>query len=386
MPNKRPTKTRGSKEAEATLQAIRQGSVDAFVVEEPEGHRVYTLEGADLPYSVLVERMQQGAAMIDAQGAILYCNPGLGELMGVPNSDLIGTPFQQLLDPADMDACQQLFLHSQNEPCGGEMNLRRPDGTAVPAHFSFRQLSRDKSATGVLITDLTAQKQHNELASRLQRLQDEERRRIARDLHDSVGQLLVAIAMNTSSIKKEAHKLTPEVACLVDENALMVDDIGKEIRTISHLLHPPLLDEVGLASAIRWYLDGFAQRSNIEANLDIPDNLARLPQEMEIALFRVVQECLTNIHRHSGSSSCGVKIVQDDKAVQVQVTDSGRGIPQEKQSILQSSGGVGLRGLQERIRLLGGAVDIKSSEQGTTVTARLPLSGRRTEQNRENVA
>ncbi len=266
------------------------------------------------------------------------------------------------------------------------MRLLRPDSTLVSAHFAFRLLSRDKSATGVLITDLTAQEQHTALASRLQRMQDEERRRIARDLHDTVGQLLVAIAINMATVKKEAHKLSAEAAKVIDENASMIDEIGKGIRTISHLLHPPLLDEVGLPSALRWYIDGFAERSNIQATLDIPENLGRLPQPLEIAIFRAVQECLTNIHRHSGSCDCAVKIVRDAERVRVEVKDSGHGIPKEKQMNMRAAGGVGIRGLQERMRLLGGSLEISSNDKGTTVTAILPMAGSETGMARENVA
>lgn len=375
MPKKILTKARRMKEADETRQAIRPGSGDALVVEERGGRRVSTLEGADLPYSALVERMQQGAAMVDERGTIVYCNPSLGELFGVPHATVLGMSLQEFLDAADRSSCQKLLSETQIKPSGGEMRLRRPDGALISAHFAFRLLSRDKSATGVLITDLTAQKQQAELASCLQRLQDEERRRIARDLHDSVGQLLVAIAINMATIKKEAHKLGPEAVRVMDENAAMIDEIGKGIRTISHFLHPPLLDEVGLPSALRWYIDGFAERSNIKATLDIPENMNRLPQPMEIAIFRAVQECLTNVHRHSGSAVCAVRIAHDEDRVRVQVRDAGRGIPKEKQLNIRSSGGVGIRGLQERMRLLGGSLEISSNEEGTTVTAILPTPG-----------
>src|SRR5579864_2218784 len=177
-------------EAVETLRAIRAGAVDAFVVEEPEGHRVYTLEGADFPYSVLVERMQQGAAMLNASGDVIYCNPSLAELLGVPIASVIGLPLQNFLDPAHQPLCQKLLRETKVAPCEGEMQLRQADGSVILAHFFFRSLLRDNSATGVLITDLTARKQQEELTSRIQQMQDEERRRIARELHDSVGQLL----------------------------------------------------------------------------------------------------------------------------------------------------------------------------------------------------
>jgi PAS domain S-box-containing protein len=361
------------KEAAETLRAICEGTVDAFVVEEQEGHRVYTLEGADLPYSVLVERMREGAAILNADGQIIYCNPTLADLIGMPRETVISLPLRSFLPAADHSSLQNLLDEAQNSPTEGEMWLRRGDGTQICANFSFRLLSLDKTLTGVLITDLTARDQQRELTSRLQQMQDDERRRIARELHDSVGQLLAAITMNISAVKHEAHKLSHETAKLVDDNAAMVEEISSEIRTISHLLHPPLLDEVGLYSALRWYIDGFAQRSKIEASLEISETLVRLPQDVEIAIFRAVQECLTNIHRHSGSPSCSVKLVQEESQLRIEIRDFGRGIPPAKQPNIASSGGVGLRGMQERIRQLGGILEIASNAHGTVVSATLPL-------------
>jgi PAS domain S-box-containing protein len=366
-------KVRTMAEAEETLHAIRNGTVDAFVVQDPEGHRVYTLEGSDLPYSALVERMQQGAAMVNARGELIYCSPSLAQLLGVTRESVIGAVLRDFVAPEDQPALQKLLLATEQYASEGELRLRPPDNTLIPAHFSFRLLSRDKSAIGILVTDLTAQKQQVEIAGRLQTMQEEDRRRIARELHDSVGQLLVAIALNIAIVKKEAHSLSPEAAALIEDSARMIDDINNEIRTISHLLHPPMLDEIGLASALRWYIQGFAQRSKVDAVLDIPKKLDRLPQEMEIAIYRVVQECLTNVHRHSGSPSCAVKIQQDDESLRIEIQDQGRGIPQAKKSTLSFWGGVGLRGMQERLRQLGGALEVQSDKSGTCVLATLPV-------------
>ena len=360
-------------EAEETVRAICDGSVDAFVVQDGAGHRVYTLEGADLPYNVLVERMHQGAAILDAYGNIIYCNVSLAQLMGVDHDSLIGIPLQRFLNSDDQVLFQKLWRETLVGPRDAEMSVRRADGTQVSTNFSFRLLTQDKSSTGVLITDLTGQKQQAELTANIQRMQDEERRRIARDLHDSVGQLLAALSMNIARVTGESHKLSPDVAKLVTENASLVNQITNEIRTTSHLLHPPLLDEVGLPSALRWFTDGFAQRSNIQTTLDIPQQFQRLSSEMEIAIFRMVQECLTNIHRHSGSSSCSIKIMRDADRLRIEVKDSGRGIPKSKQLTLVSSGGVGLRGMQERIRQLGGTLEINSSPNGTVIAATFPV-------------
>jgi PAS domain S-box-containing protein len=364
---------RGIDEAEETVRAICDGAVDAFVVQDGNGHRVYTLEGADLPYSVLVERMQQGAAMVDAFGNIVYCNSSLEELLGAPHGSLIGLPLQSFFNGNGRPLLETLLRETLTGPREAQISLRRVDGLEVPASLSFRLLMRDKSSIGILFTDLTSQKQQAELTVRIQQTQDQERRRIARDLHDSVGQLLAALSMNTARVVDESHKLSPDVANLVTENASLVNQITNEIRTISHLLHPPLLDEVGLPSALRWYTDGFAQRSKIQTTLDIPEEFDRLSPETEIAVFRAVQECLTNIHRHSGSPSCSIRIVQDAGHLRIEVKDSGRGIPETKRSTLASAGGVGLRGMRERIRQLQGSFEIESSPKGTVVTVILPV-------------
>jgi len=215
-----------------------------------------------------------------------------------------------------------------------------------------------------------------ELSGRLQQVRDEERRQIARELHDSVGQLLAALSMNIAVVQTQSHNLDSEGARAVSENAAMVEQIGREIRTISHLLHPPLLDAAGLASALRWYVDGFSERSKIKVDVDIPKEFGRLSDEMEIAIFRMVQECLTNIHRHSGGSYATVRVHEEDHHVSVEVQDRGKGIPLQKQLELSSSSrtGVGFRGMRERLGQLGGTLKIRSDNAGTAVTAMLPLS------------
>jgi signal transduction histidine kinase len=214
-----------------------------------------------------------------------------------------------------------------------------------------------------------------ELSSRLQQMRDEERRRIARELHDSVGQLLAALSMNIAVVRLQSDRLDEAGARAVSENAAMVDQITREIRTISHLLHPPLLEVAGLASALRWYVDGFSERSQIKVDLRMPEDFARLPDEMEIAIFRVVQECLTNVHRHSGSATAEIRLYQDAQRLLIEVQDRGKGIPGEKQRELNSVGrsGVGFRGMRERLRQLGGTLRIQSDGGGTVVIAMLPL-------------
>ena len=214
-----------------------------------------------------------------------------------------------------------------------------------------------------------------ELSSRLQQLRDDERRQIARELHDSVGQLLAALSMNIATVEPEFNKLTVAAARALADNSRIVGQISKEIRTISHLLHPPLLDVAGLASAIRWYVDEFSERSKIKVDIEIPDEFGRLSDEMEITLFRLVQECLTNIHRHSGSETANLVIRDDERNLVVEIKDAGKGIQPDKTLELSlGRTGVGFRGIRERLRQFGGNLTIHSSSSGTLVTATIPLS------------
>jgi len=210
----------------------------------------------------------------------------------------------------------------------------------------------------------------------LLQLQDDERRRIAREMHDSVGQLLAGLTMNLSAVGADIERLI-KTANMVTDSAALVHEINKEVRTISHLLHPPLLDEAGLASALRWYIEGFAERSKIKVDLEFPDDFGRLSRELETAIFRTVQECLTNIHRHADSPVAKISVARTSSDVRVEVADVGKGISPEKQEEMAALGtpGVGIRGMRERLRQLGGSLDINSNGKGTVVVARLPIVG-----------
>jgi signal transduction histidine kinase len=220
----------------------------------------------------------------------------------------------------------------------------------------------------------TANRHLQMLSARLLQLQDEERRRIARELHDSIGQMLAALSMNLSGVRGDLDRLTKATASIIDSENL-VQEMSKEVRTISHLLHPPLLDEAGLPSALRWYVDGFSQRSKITVDVDCPNDFGRLPRDVETAIFRLVQECLTNIHRHSGSATARIRLSHSSNEVVVSVEDNGRGIPTEKleEMMLPGTAGVGITGMRERVRQLGGTLAIDSNPKGTKIAARMPV-------------
>jgi signal transduction histidine kinase len=209
------------------------------------------------------------------------------------------------------------------------------------------------------------------LTGKLLRLQDEERRRLARELHDSTGQALVAMKINLDRLNAGTHESWAEP--LITQTIALNEDLSRQLRTMSYLLHPPLLDEIGLISALKWYVDGFEQRSGITVFLQVPAEFDRLPGEMEITIFRIIQECLTNIHRHSQSSTAEIVISKTRDSVKVKIADAGTGIPSDRYRKGDVMKGVGMMGIQERLRQFSGSFDITSSDKGTVVAVGFPL-------------
>lgn len=213
-----------------------------------------------------------------------------------------------------------------------------------------------------------------ELTGRLLVTQDEERRHMARELHDHAGQTLGLLAMNLSALCKAAPDQESRIAQLAAESRQLSEALSREIRTFSYLLHPPLLDEAGLRSALQWYIDGFAERSKIKVDLEVSKDMGRLPRDLEMVIFRVVQESLTNIHHHSGSLSASIQLAAANNCIDLEIRDAGKGISPERQRELNTAkSGVGVRGMEERVRQFGGTLEISSSNQGTKVVVHLPL-------------
>lgn len=219
---------------------------------------------------------------------------------------------------------------------------------------------------------------YRRLSGRLLHLQDEERRRVARDLHDSTAQRLAALIMNLDFIEGTTNSFGGRVRLALAECRDLASQCSQDVRTLAYLLHPPLLDEAGLPSAVRWYVEGFTKRSGIEVHQDLGD-IGRLPGPIETALFRVVQESLTNVHRHASSATASIGLVRAADAVALEVHDCGRGFRDElKQpdgTLRPETLGVGISGMRERITQLGGTFDIAFDDQGTTVRVRVPLRG-----------
>lgn len=213
-----------------------------------------------------------------------------------------------------------------------------------------------------------------QLSIHLLQAQDEERRHIARDLHDSAGQTLVAMSLTLAELAEQAQHNPSEVSKCIQQMQEMVQHLSKELRTTSYLLHPPLLDESGLSSALGWYAQGVSERSGLKIDLQIPQDLQRPDRVTELAIFRLAQECLTNILRHSGSKTASIRIERDGEKIRVSIQDHGKGISPERLAEIQSQGtGVGIRGMRERVRHLGGELTIESNGSGTHVTATFPV-------------
>ncbi|MGA8432132.1 MAG: sensor histidine kinase [Candidatus Sulfotelmatobacter sp.] len=236
-----------------------------------------------------------------------------------------------------------------------------------------RQLALSHAQLESIILERTAELQN--LSQKLLKVQDDERRKLARDLHDSTGQTLAALKISISFLQASC-KPDAATTAVVSEVASLADQAIEEIRTMSYLLHPPLLDEVGFACAAEWFVEGFAKRSGIHVNMDIQRTKERLPMRIEIVLFRVLQESLTNVHRHSEATEVVVRFQCDPENIILEIRDNGRGIPAERLYRLRQASaetGVGLAGMRERLYEMNGKLGIDSDSRGTSMRAVVPV-------------
>jgi len=289
------------------------------------------------------------------------------------------------IHPADRKGAHDSLVRAMAEckPFEYTVRYRVPDGSyrvhSVRAIHIPGPDGRAERSIGV-VQDITDQMHKEEelrrLSARLLQLQDEERRRIARDLHDSVSQKLLAINLSLTHASEAVGAKNRQGRQALADTRKLVRDLSRGIRSLSYLLHPPMLDELGLASAIEEYARGLSHRSGINLKLDIAKDIGRLPAESEMALFRIVQEALSNIQKHSGSSSGRIRLTRENGDVVLKVSDRGRGMEADappEQPVSPETLGVGILGMRERMKQLGGRLDIRFGRRGTTVTARLPI-------------
>lgn len=359
-------------------------------------------------FRLLADAVQDYAIfMLDTHGRVSTWNKSAERIKGYKNSEIIGRHFSIFYPEEDRLARKpqrELEIAAREGRLEDEGWRIRKGGSRFWANVIITALRDDTGRLigfGKVTRDFTeriradqelrrevqerreaqrklqdSEKSLRHLSLRLLQSQDEERRRIGRDLHDSVGQYLVALKMKLDSLKSGAARNQFNAGSLA-ECAQLTEEVLKDVRTMSYLLYPPLLEELGLKSAVPWYVDGFTKRSGIKTTLEMTPEFGRLPHDLEVALFRVLQESLTNVHRHSGSATAAVRLVSKNRTVTLQIIDEGHGIRPENVGRPGQDGrgamGVGLRGMNERISQLGGSLEVCSCQDGTTITATVPV-------------
>ena len=325
-----------------------------------------------------------GFGILDSQFRYTRVNNVLPHMAGLKTEDLLGRPVSESFREPGVrsEAVLRQVLESGKPVLDREVSAELAGKPGELRHwlvnyFPIRETGGAVTQIGVTVVDVTARRNAEEalrkLSGRLLGIQDQERRRIARELHDSLGQYLAGMKIAIDMLCARYPERDP----LLGECADILEKAITETRTLSHLLHPPLLDEAGFASAASWFVAGFSQRSGIPVSLDLPSDLQRLPEAVEIALFRVLQESLTNVHRHSRARSAEISLEADAEQVTIEVRDHGRGMPIDVIRQIEGEGsrlGVGLAGMRERIHELGGTFEVTSNQGGTAIRASIPLN------------
>ncbi|HVS75723.1 MAG TPA: histidine kinase [Steroidobacteraceae bacterium] len=364
------------------------------------GHYMRALRTRERDYSALVDSARFGVFLLEGD-RFVDANRTAAVMFGLESERAaIGLAPWQLspeLQPngrrSEELARERILTATRDGGLTFEWVHRRADnGQTFPAEVDLSSLSTDGTTLALaLVHDVTARKRAEEelrrVSAELLRLEDEERRRIGRDLHDSTGQSLAALEIELAQLGREAERLTAGSREQLARCERLARQCSAEIRTASYLLHPPLLDELGLSSALRWLADGMRARSGLELRLQLPEKLPALAPAEELALFRVAQEALTNVHRHSSSPWAAIRLRAEPASLVLEVEDAGRGLPEAAAGDTESSGrfaGVGVAGMRERIRQLGGTFTVESTAGGTLVRACIPIlqqiGGRRTEE------
>jgi len=363
--------------AEDTLRALRAGEVDALVVTGAGDEHVVTLQGADLPYRILLDQMYAGAVTLTPDGVIVYCNRRFADIVRTPLARVIGSALCRFVPPPEQPTLEALLERASEDQTRGELTFRAGKGTLVPVSATFAplRLGGNAAVSGVIgvVVDATEQKRQEELRTQLltqvMAAQDKERARIARELHDETAQSLTAllVGLRTLGESRSTAEATERAHALRDIVARTLDEVGR----LSRGLHPSVLDDLGLAAAVTHHVQEFARLHGIAVDVQTKGLDAEpLPQLLQTTAYRVLQEALTNVAKHAGARSVSVRLVRAEATVELRVRDDGTGFePGDGRRL-------GLRGMRERAALLGGSVEVASQRgRGTTITAHFPLRG-----------
>jgi PAS domain S-box-containing protein len=361
-------------EANETLRAIRSGEVDSVVVDGKQGVKIFTLEGGEHAYRALIESMNEGALTLTAGKMILYANRRFAGMVKLPLGQVMGSSFRRFLSPGDRATLKSLMACGSDKGAKFQIMLIAGDGSKTPVQVSIRPLgirSANQATIGMVVTDLTEARRSEELlralTNRVVQVQEEERGRVAFELHDNITQLLCAVifrsqaladklAASDDSSKRDALKLRD-----------MLGNTAEEVERITHDLGPSLLDHLGLVAVLSDARDEFASRTGLSVKLTCKQLTARLPADAELALYRILQESLRNVERHSRARNVSVRLSQQGAFVQLVISDDGIGFDQDNASgIRKGKGSLGLLSMRERATYVGGAMTVKSVPHGGT--------------------
>jgi PAS domain S-box-containing protein len=373
--------TRGKPIVDSSNRVTKLVGVMLDVTDRVESARA--LRESEERYRDLVEHSHDLICTHDLDGRVLSMNELPARILGYRREDLIGHRIPEMLIPEVRHQFNEYIERIQRDGhAKGLMVLTTRSGEQ--RIWKYQNTLRTDGVPNPIVRgmahDVTERKRaedmSRQLSARLLQLQDEERRRIARELHESTAQDLAGLRMSLGQLKRMKRGVSIPAREIIEHLLRVSDHMVQEIRTLSYALHPPLLEETGLATAVAWYARGFSERSGIQVQLDVADDLGRLPPELETTLFRILQECLTNIHWHSGSHWARIRIVRENDQVSMQVADGGRGFRNEgsPNASTASNLGVGIAGMSERVKQLKGAFNIDSAPtEGVTVHVMLPI-------------